>query len=182
MVLPPDVRVTTEILWKAALVFAPIDAAWVALLARRVDARAFRSLRRPLLATSGIFWFLLWLVLTSGVYWEAVYHYVFPAWARWLVPPVYGLLFVGVARLFWQIAPRLPGAAVVNYCLLGGLWGSLTHIWAIWRGILDKPPMLRGASPLAAVVFPFFEFVLYWCLTLTAALVVQRFARARGRR
>ncbi len=182
MVLPADVHVTTGVLWKATLIFAPIDAAWVLLLARRVDARALRSLRRPLLATTGVFWLLLWLVMTSGVYWEAVYHYVFPAWARWFIPPVYGLLFVGVAWLFWFLALRLPGRAVVAYCLLGGLWGSLTHIWAIWRGILDKPPMLRGASPIATVVFPFFEFVLYWCLTLTLALLVQRLARARGRR
>ncbi len=181
MALPPDLRVTTEILWKAAGIFAPVDAVWLAILARRVDARAFRSVKLPLLATTGIFWCGVWLVLTAGAYWEAVYSYVFPAWARWLIAPGYGLLFVAVAWLFWTLALRLPGSAVVNYCLLGGLWGALTHLAAIGRGLLDKPPMLRGASPIAAVVFPIFEFILYWCITLTLAMLVRRLSRARGR-
>ena len=41
---------------------------------------------------------------------------------------------------------RIPGRSVVNYCLLGGLWGALTHMWAIHRGILDKPPMVTPES------------------------------------
>jgi hypothetical protein len=39
----------------------------------------------------------MWMVMTSGLFWDSVYHYVFPAWARWFIPPVYGLLFGGVA-------------------------------------------------------------------------------------
>jgi hypothetical protein len=180
MAFPPDGRVTTEILWKAALIFAPVDAVLVSVLAWRIDARAFRSIKRTLVATTAIFWFAMWMVMTSGLFWESVYHYVFPAWARWFIPPAYGLLFGAVAWLFWQLALRLPGRPVVNYCLLGGLWGALTHLWAISRGILDKPPMLRGASPIAAVVFPIFEFILYWCITVTLAFLMQRLRRGRS--
>ena len=176
MALPPDVKVTTEILWKAALIFAPIDAVFVSILAWRIDDTAFRSCKRTLIATTTIFWFAMWLVMMSGLFWESVYHYVFPAWARWFIPPLYGLLFGGVAWLFWHLALRIPGRAVVNYCLLGGLWGALTHMWAISRGILDKPPMLQGASPVATVVFPIFEFILYWCITVSATFLLQRLA------
>ena len=174
MAFAPDVKVTTEILWKAALIFAPVDAVFVSILAWRIDNRTFRSFKRTLIVTTALFWCGMWLVMTSGLLWDSVYHYVFPAWARWFIPPVYGLLFGGVAWLFWHLALRIPGRSVVNYCLLGGLWGALSHMWAISRGILDKPPILQGASPVAAVVFPIFEFILYWCITVSVAFLVQR--------
>jgi len=178
MALAADVKVTTEILWKAALIFAPIDAVFVAILAWRIDNRTFRSLKRTLIVTTALFWFAMWLVMTSGWFWDAVYHYVFPGWARWFIPPVYGLLFGGVAWLFWHFAQLIPGRSVVNYCILGGLWGALSHMWAISRGILDKPPMLQGVAPIAAVVFPIFEFILYWCITVGVAWLVHRHTRS----
>ncbi len=174
MAFPPDLKVTTEVLWKATMIFAPIDGVFLSVLAWRIDDDAFRSCKRVLVATTAIFWFAMWLVMTSGMFWESVYHYVFPAWARWLIPPGYGLLFGAVAWLFWQLAVRIPGRTVVTYCLLGGLWGALTHIWAISRGILEKPPMLQGAGPVAVVVFPIFEFILYWCITVSLTFLVQR--------
>jgi hypothetical protein len=33
MALPADAKVTTEILWKAVLIFAPVDAVFVSILA-----------------------------------------------------------------------------------------------------------------------------------------------------
>jgi hypothetical protein len=176
MAIPPDAKVTTEILWKATWVLVPIDAVFLSILAWRVNSRTFRSFMRTLVVTTTIFWFAIWKAMTSGALWHSVYHYVFPEWARWFIPPVYGLSFGCVAWLFWHIALRLPGRSVVSYCLLGGLWGALTHIWAISRGILDKPPMLQGASPVAAVVFPVFEFILYWCITVSVTVLVQRMA------
>ena len=40
--------------------------------------------------------------------------------------------------------------------------------------------MLQGASPVAAVVFPIFEFILYWCITVSLTFLVLRLRRARG--
>ena len=123
----------------------------------------------------------MWLVMVSGPFWESVYGYVFPAWARWFLPPSYGLLFGAVAWFFWHLAQRIPGRSVINYCLLGGLWGALTHVWAISRGIIDKPPMLQGASPVAVVIFPIFEFILYCCITVSMTFLLQRLvARSKG--
>jgi len=169
----PEPRVTSEILWKAAFVFALADALFVTILVRRINPQMFRQIRSLVVLTSGIFWFIIW-ILMSTFYWEPVYHYVFPAWARWLVPPVYGLLFALVALLFWWLSLRLPGRPVLNFCILGGLWGTATHLWGISRGLIDKPPMLQGVSPVAVAVMPIFEFIFYWSVILTLSSLLYR--------
>jgi hypothetical protein len=103
-------------------------------------------------------------------FWESVYHYMFPSWARWLIPPLYGILFAGVGLFLWWLSSRLPSHSVLNYFFFGGLVGSLSHLWAIHRGILDNPPLLQGVSPASAVL-PFFEFVFYWCIILGLASI-----------
>ncbi len=166
-------KVTTEILWQAAGFFALVDVFYVATLVRRIDDRTFRGLRSALMGTTGVFWFLIWLLMVV-VYWDAVYHYVFPAWARWLIPPLYGLLFACIALLFWWLSLRLPGWPTLTYCLFGGLWGMVTHLWGVSRGLIENPPMLQGVSVLSVAVMPVFEFIFYWCITLTIALFLYR--------
>jgi hypothetical protein len=167
------VKVTTEILWRAAVLFALFDTVLVAYLARFIQPQLFRELRWPVTAVTGILWFLIWLIMVS-VFWEPVYHYVFPSWSRWIIPPVYGVFFALAGLLFWWLASRLPGNPVVSLCLLGGLWGTITHIWAIHRGILDKPPLLQEAGSAAVSIMPFFEFVFYWCIILGVAFSWQK--------
>ncbi len=166
-------KVTTEILWKAAVFFALVDVFYVAALVRRIDGKTFRGLRCALIGTTGVFWFFLWLLMVA-VYWEAVYHYVFPAWARWLIPPVYGLLFALVAHLFWWLSLHLAGWPTLTFCLLGGLWGMVTHLWGVSRGLIENPPMLQGVSVMSVAVMPVFEFIFYWCVSLTIALFLYR--------
>jgi hypothetical protein len=108
-----------------------------------------------------------------------VYGYVLPPWSRWLLPPAQALLAGAVTVLVVRIADGLRHP-VIAFCLLGGLWGSLAHVWAVYRGIMTKPPMLRGASPVAAVIFAFFEFTLYFCLIVVVARLVRRASRGRG--
>jgi hypothetical protein len=50
----------------------------------------------------------------------------------------------------------------------------VTHLWAVYRGIADKPPMLQGASPTAAVIIAIFEFMFYWCIILSAAALAHK--------
>lgn len=169
-----NVHVTSAILWWGSLVGIAIDSIFVIVLLRLVTAERFRRLRWTLTITSGIFWTAMWLVMVIGKYWDAVYGYVFPAWARWYIPPVYGLLFAGIAYLIWWAASSRRGNPLLTYVLLGGAVGTITHIWAIYRGLLDKPPMLQGVSPLSATVFPFFEFVFYWCVILTIASAMHK--------
>ncbi len=170
---PPDLKVTTEVLWRGAIIVAFIDAGFVYLLSRTVKASAFLACKQPLVVTMMLFWLLMWAGMVSFL-WNPVYHYVFPEWSRWFIPPVYAVLFGFIAYFFWWLAQRLPGNPVLAFLFLGGLWGSVTHVWAIFRGILDKPPILQGASPIPTVVLPFFEFIFYWCVILGIAFLFHR--------
>ena len=168
-----QVHVTSAILWWGSLIVAILDTALVLVLVRRVAAETFRRLKWPLVVTSGIFWAAIWLFLGSILYWDSVYGYVFPSWARWYIPPCYGILFAFLGYALWWLALHLPGKPVLTYFLLGGAVGTITHIWAIYRGILEKPPMLKGVSPASAMVFPFFEFVFYWGVILVVAMTIH---------
>jgi hypothetical protein len=175
--ISPDLKVTTEVLWRGAAIFAVIDIVFVAILTRQIKAESFRMLKWPLVVTTGFFWFVLLLILMSGIFWPPVYHYVFPAWARWYIPPVYMLLFAASGWFFWWLATRFPGYPIINWCLLGGLWGMITHSWGVYRGLIDKVPMLQGASPIAVVIMPIFEFAFYYCVILTIAALYHRCKR-----
>jgi hypothetical protein len=167
------VKVTSEILWRAAILFALFDAVLVAYLARFIEPAIFRQLKWPVALIAGIFWLLIWLVMVI-FFWEPVYHYVFPPWSRWLIPPLLGIGFALAGLLLWWLALQFRSNQVVNFCLFGGLLGMLTHIWAIYRGILEKPPLLQGASPVAASTMPIFEFIFYWCIILGLAFLWKK--------
>jgi hypothetical protein len=169
-----ELKVTTDILWKGALLFAMMDVLFVVILMSGIKPDDFRKMKRSLLSGMGIFFFLLFGILLSIVFWDSVYSYVFPVWARWIIPPCYAVLFVAYGLFAWWLSLRLPTNTVLNFCILGGLWGILTHVLAIYRGILDKPPMLHDADPLAALVLAAFEFVFYWCVCLGLTLVFRK--------
>jgi hypothetical protein len=167
------VKVTSEILWRAAILFAMFDTVLVIYLARFIEPEHYRKMKWPLTLVTGIFWFLIWLAMVI-FFWEPVFHYVFPYWSRWIIPLLFGIGFACIGLLFWWLALQFKSRPVVNFCLLGGLWGLITHVWAIHRGILDKPPILQEASPVAASIMPIFEFVFYWCVILGLAMRWQR--------
>ncbi len=166
MIVSADIKVTSEILWKGALIFALIDIVFIVIVAKLVKPEDLLKMKWRLLSIMALFFFILFGSIVSIVFWDSVYSYVFPSWVRWIIPPAYGLLFSLVGLLFWWIAFHLPTNPVINFCLLGGLWGVISHILAIERGILDKPPMLQGANPLAALTIAAFEFIFYWCICL----------------
>jgi len=120
-----------------------------------------------------IVWMAIWFSVIAG-FWVSVYRYVFPGWARWVVPFAIPVLDAGVALLLWRLAQFLPGRSAAWFCLFCGVWGSLTHVWAVSRGITEKPPMLQGASPIAAIVFAFFEYLLYFNVILALAALLQK--------
>ena len=173
MINSNELKVTTEVLWRGAVIFALIDVVFVAVLTKVVKPSDLHSMKWRLFMFMAVFFCALFGTLVSLIFWEPVYSYVFPAWARWLIPPVYGLLFAFSGLFFWWLSFRLPSNPVMNFCILGGLWGIISHIWAIYRGILEKPPMLQGASPFAAVIIAAFEFIFYWCVCLSLTFFVQ---------
>lgn len=164
--LPDNFKITTEMLWQGALVFALLDAVYVPLLVWREKPVRFRQVKWMLVVVTAIAWYGIWRWAIGG-FWDTVYVYVFPAWGKHFIPIVFGLFNALVALGLWNLVLHLRTNPVVGYCLAGGLWGILTHIWAVYRGVVSKPPMLQGASPVAAVVIAFFEYMFYWCVILT---------------
>ncbi len=156
-------RITTGMLLTGALIFAAIDALLLPLLAWRITRARFVQSRWALAGTTVVFWFGVWS-LVLAYFWDTVYSYVFPSWARQVIPPAYGLAFGGLSLAFWWLAQRPRIHPVIIFCLLGGCWGIVTHILAVQLGIVTKPPALQGASPVAAVVIAAFEFTFYWCI------------------
>jgi len=172
MAISNDIKVTSEILLMGALIFALIDIAFIGILTKFIKHGDLYKMKWKLVSIMAIFFCLLFVFIVSILFWDSVYCYVFPSWARWIIPPVYGLLFSGAGLLFWWMATRSSKSQVIIFCLFGGLWGVITHILAIQRGILDKPPMLIGASPVAAVTIAAFEFIFYWCICLTITRLI----------
>ncbi len=161
--IPEGAKITTQVLIWGTIMFAAMDSFMVPLLAWRIRNEVFARMKTPLLIVTGFFWFGMWMWMVTG-FWEPVYRFVFPGWARWVIPPVYGLLFTGVCLVFIWLAKKLGGRHAFNFLLLGGLWGMCTHLLAVELGIVSKPPPLQGASPVAAVVIAIFEFIFYWCI------------------
>jgi hypothetical protein len=170
--LPADFKITTEMLLQGALIFALIDAVYVPVLAWRVGKELFRRVKWFLVIVAGITWFGIWGWAINN-FWETVYIHVFPAWGRDWIPPLFGLLMALVGLGVWALALRIRLHPVISYALFGGLLGVCTHIWAVYRGIVEKPPMLQGASPVAAVVIAFLEFMFYWCVILSLSAFMR---------
>lgn len=170
--MPTDLKITTEMLLRGALVFVLLDALCVPLLAWRIGREHFQRLEWMLPPAASLVWFGIW-TWAIGNFWGTVYSYVFPAWARTWTPWIAFLAAGAVAYGLWSLAIRLRCKPVITYCLVGGMFGSLTHIWAVQRGVVSKPPILVGVSPLGAVVFAFFEYILYWCIILVLAAALN---------
>lgn len=163
-----DIKITTEMLYQGALVFALMDIVFVALLMWRIKRDTFLALQNFLPLTAALIWLGIW-GWAIGNFWETVYIYVFPKWGQaWI--PIIAFFAAGVVAIgLWTLAIRNQPNHILVYTLLSGTLGSLTHIWAVCRGIVTKPPMLQVASPIGAVVIAFFEYIFYWCTILVLA-------------
>jgi len=167
-------QMTTELMWKAALVAAVVDAALLLLIRRVVTPERFGRLKWPAAGVTALFFGGVWTFAMWGYWWELAYHYVFPDWARTVVPPAYGLMFGAVGLAAWWLARRARGVPGVVFCLLGGVVSLPGHMWAFYgRGMLTKVPILRGVSDVSALVFGVFEFTAYFSGILLAAFVFQ---------
>jgi hypothetical protein len=184
-----DGHLTSELLWRCAIVVAVLDAPLLALVARRVPAEAFRALKWRLAAAAYLVYGLLWLVFGSLLFWEAVYGRIFPAWFRWPLPVVYGALFGAVALAFWRLSAAARRWPAMWFCVLGGLVSLVGHGIGIRRGLL-RVPLLADVSAASALVFGVFEFVAYWCAIVGIAMLSRRLpirrpgdrgSRTRGR-
>lgn len=173
---------TPALMYRAAVVVALMDAAFAALLTWRIGTEGLRRTRASVPIVAGVFWFGVWMSVHT-LYWGPVYSHVFPAWSRWVIPPVYALGFAGVAVGWRWLALRAPRLAVPVFVALWGATGALTHTYAILgRGLLENSPMLVQLTPASAIIFATFEFGFYGCVMLTLSAFLQRALDRRGQR
>ena len=170
-----DVRLTSQDYWIGAAF-----AAAVSLLVGAPLLFAFRqaTFQRAALATtlaSALFWGVLATLALVG-FWELYYQYIYPIWMRWLAP-LDTLLYAVIGLGMWWLAVHLPGPPVLWFLILGGIESLLEHLVGIYAlHILDKVPILQGVDPLPALIFAFFEYIVYWGLVAWLSLGMLKFS------
>lgn len=166
-------RVTTGLLWTSALLLSFVAAAAVAAANLAVPRSRFCLLRAQIVWAAFLVWMGIWTAM-SALFWHDVYGFFFPEWLRWPLPLLMGAGFAAASAGFWHAAVLARRASVLLFVLMGAALGPLTHVWAVFRGIVSKPPMLQGASPLAAVVVSFPEFAIYFSVIVFLAAQLRR--------
>lgn len=158
-----DQELTDREAWLSTLIFALLGlAASIPLLLLFQDDLFLRHWHAIGLA-SAIFWGVFGVPMIYA-FWGFYYSKFYPAWMRWLAP-LNVVLYAGLGLGMWWLAIRLPGQPVFWFLLLGGVEGIAEHVFGIYvLKILDKVPFLRGLTPLAAIIFSFFEYILYWAI------------------
>jgi len=139
-----------------------------------VKPSTFRSLRwQSIGIASALFWSLLAAVLISSA-WDFYYTLFVPSWYRLAAPlgaiVLYGLLGLGIR---W-VAVKLPIHPVITFCLIGGFESIPEHAVGIYRFDILQIPLLQGDSPIAIFIFAFFEYIIFWGMTLLLAVGVNR--------
>jgi hypothetical protein len=171
--MPGNTQLTSGQFWLYALVMVVVDAAFMLLLARRIQPGHFRKLRWPLTGTAALFWSIFGLALV-WIFWDSYYRYFYPAWFRSggilvFVPVVFGML----ALAFHWLALKLPGNPLLNFCILAGLESVLEHLVGIYGLKVIQVPMLQGASPVSVLAFAFPEYIFYCCIVISIAAIFQ---------
>ena len=179
--MPPNAHLITPQIWNCTGILLVLDVFLILLAQRFVSREHFRQMRWLLVIAGGVFFLLVW---TSAMLWawDWFYSYIFPAWARYLLAPLFGILYALLALGMFWLSLKLPGSPAVNWCLLGGVEGLLSHIYAIYGlGAASKPPIMQGSDPFVVLIFAVFEKAFYWSLILLGSRLMMRlFQRKLG--
>jgi hypothetical protein len=161
-----NAHLTNPLIWTCTSILVTLDVILILLARFLVSREQFRQIRWVLVIISGIFFLLVWIsVLWWG--WDWFYKYIFPGWARYLLPPIFGIGYSLLALGMSWLSLKLPGNSAVTWCILGGVEGLLSHIYAIYGlGAASKPPIMQGTDPMAVLIFAVFEKAFYWSLIL----------------
>jgi len=161
---------------------AAVLAILLTVLAVRVLPRdRFRLLGFEIVLAAAVSWGILATALVLTM-WDSYYTFFAQDWQRPLAP-FSAILYAGIALLLWWLARRLPGRPALIFVILGGLGSLVERSIVIWGvGLFEKVPMLAGVDPAPVLVCAFFEYVIYWGLTLALArLLAGPLAALRSR-
>ena len=172
--MPADIHMTTPLTWTCTGITAVLDVTLILLARRLVNRDQFRHMRWSLAIAGGVFFLLVWIsVLGWG--WDWFYSYIFPVWGRYVLPPLFGVVYALLAMGMGWLSLKLPGNPAVTWCVLGGVEGLLSHIYAIYGlGAVSKPPIMQGTDPAAVLIFAVFEKAFYWSLILLASRLIWK--------
>lgn len=165
----------TTLYWWSAVVTTLIDVVFFLILVWRVKPPRFQRLTPAITVVGIVFWIAIWATFLWWNYtWEKCYQYVFPSWAPWVVPPLYGLIFGLASAASWWLALRLPIHPIISYCVFGGLASLPGHLQAIYGGgMLERCVLIQGLDAAPMLVFGIFEFGFYWMFILAVAALAQ---------
>jgi hypothetical protein len=154
--------------WLSAAGTAVLASLLSVLVARLLPRERFRLLGFEIVLAGGLFWGALATALVLSM-WDSYYTFFAQDWQR-LLAPLSAILYAGIALLLWWLTRRLPGPPALVFVVLGGLESLVEHPLAIWgMDLFERVPMLAGVEPAPVLVFAFFEYVIYWGLTLVLA-------------
>lgn len=174
-------RATTSLLWRATILLSVVAAALAPLVVKMVPRERFAKLKTHVVGATFLVWLAIWSVMVVA-YWQSVYAYFFPAWSRWALPVFMAIGFAAASSVLWHLACRFERWPAVAFLLLGAMLGPVTHTWAVLRGIVMKPPLLQGASPVAAISISAPEFAIYFTIILYLAAIFRSISDRYGRR
>jgi len=164
--MPPEARLTTPLVWTCTGILAVLDVLLCLLAWRLISRKQFIRIRGQLSIVVGVFFFLVWAGAMIWA-WDWFYVYIFPNWVRPLLPLIFGFAYPLLALVIAWFSLKLPGNPAVIWCMLGGVEGLLSHLYAIYGlGAASKPPIMHGTDPLAVLIFAFFEKAFYWSALL----------------
>ncbi len=159
---------TSSGFWVSAGSAAALAILLAALVVGLLPSDRFRSMGLEVVLATALFWGVLATVLVLSM-WDSYYTFFAQDWQR-LLAPLWAILYAGIALLLWWLTRRLPGPPALIFVILGGLESLVEHSFAKWRaGLVERVPMLAGVEPAPVLVFAFFEYVIYWGLTLVLA-------------
>lgn len=166
-------QLTSADLWQSAFFITVIDGIFISLLFWRINRERFWQLRWPLVTAAAVFWGGFAFVFYR-VFWDAYYRYFSSSWLYNGGSLVLGILLgIVLALLFHWAACRLPGNPLVGFYLVCGLESLLEHLWGIHSLRILDIPMLQGVSPISILAFAFPEYIFYWCIVISMAVLIQ---------
>jgi hypothetical protein len=164
--MPPNAQLSTPLVWGCTAALVIVDLVLILVINRVIRRDQFSFFRRQLVILAGIFFLLVW---TSAMLWawEWFYTYIFPAWLRYYLPPIFWIGYTLLACAMSWFSLKLRAKPAVTWCLLGGLEGLLSHLYAIYGlGAVSNPPIMHGVSQLSVLIFAVFEKMFYWSFIL----------------
>ncbi len=139
----------------------------------------FRSSRRAVVMGASLFWPAFALVLVQTT-WHGYYQFFYPPWMKWGVAIVALAVYSAYASGSHWLASRLPGHPLPWFCLVVGGLAIMEHLVA-WY-IVDLPgrvPQLHDTPFSAVLLFSFFEYQVYWAVTLWLGWLLLRVSAHR---